>query len=166
MALRKYVIGDTVVFTSTSPFRIKITGRTKHYINAFGEELMINNVDCALAYACKETNSSISDFTGAPIFMKENESGAHEWIFEFSTPPENLEQFIDLFDNQLKALNSDYEAKRYNGITLKRPVVHIAKPHLFYRWLEAKGKLGGQNKVPRLSNDREYIEPLLTLNRE
>lgn len=164
--LWRYLIGDTVMFTSTNPFRIKITGRTKHYINAFGEELMINNVESALAKACEHTKASVTEFTGAPVFMKENESGAHEWIFEFSAPPENMDVFIDSFDKHLKSVNSDYEAKRYKDITLKRPVVHIARPNLFYNWLESKGKLGGQNKVPRLSNDREYIDVLLELNKK
>ena len=162
--LWRYLIGDTVIFTSTNPFRIKITGRTKHYINAFGEELMITNVESALTKACEATKSAVKDFTGAPIFMKENQSGAHEWIFEFSEKPHSLEEFTNIFDEQLKAINSDYEAKRYNNITLKKPVIHVAKPNLFYCWLESKGKLGGQNKVPRLSNDREYIDPLLEMN--
>ncbi|KQR95155.1 hypothetical protein ASG01_04695 [Chryseobacterium sp. Leaf180] len=163
--LWRYLIGDTVMFTSVDPFRIKITGRTKHYINAFGEELMITNVESALSKACELTNAAVKDFTGAPVFMQENESGAHEWIFEFSQNPESLDAFIDVFDDHLKAINSDYEAKRYNNITLKRPLVHVARPNLFYCWLESKGKLGGQNKVPRLSNDREYIDPLLQLNK-
>ncbi len=162
--LWRYMIGDTVVFTSITPFRIRISGRTKHYINAFGEELMINNVESALATACKETGATIIDYTGAPIFMQQGSSGAHEWIFEFSTEPKSLEEFTDVFDNLLKSLNSDYEAKRYNNITLKRPVIHTAKPNLFYNWMEARGKLGGQNKVPRLSNDREYIDLLLEMN--
>ena len=164
--LWRYLIGDTVVFTSKDPFRIKISGRTKHYINAFGEELMINNVESAIEKACEVTNSSIIDFTGAPIFMKGKESGAHEWIFEFGNMPTDLEQFIDVFDEHLKSVNSDYEAKRYLNMTLKRPVFHIAKPNLFYHWMESRGKLGGQNKVPRMSNDREYIDPLLKLNNE
>jgi hypothetical protein len=163
--LWRYLIGDTVIFTSVNPFRIKVSGRTKHYINAFGEELMITNVELALTKACEKTGAAITDFTGAPVFMKENESGAHEWIFEFSKTPDDLEYFITAFDESLKAVNSDYEAKRYNNITLKKPIVHIAKPNLFYCWLESKGKLGGQNKVPRLSNDREYIDPLLELNK-
>lgn len=164
--LWRYMIGDTVKFTSLSPFRIKIAGRTKHYINAFGEELMIDNVEYAIAKACRETNAFVSDFTGAPVFMTGKESGAHEWIFEFTSHPESLDSFINIFDETLKTLNSDYEAKRYNNITLKRPVVHIAKPKLFYQWMSNRGKLGGQNKVPRLSNDREYIDPLLVLNQE
>lgn len=164
--LWRYLIGDTVFFTSLSPFRIKISGRTKHYINAFGEELMIDNVETALAKACKETNSSVSDYTGAPIYMSEGKSGAHEWIFEFSQKPDNLANFTRIFDEHLKNINSDYEAKRYNNMTLKEPVVHIAKSNLFYDWLASRGKLGGQNKVPRLSNTREYIEPLLEMNKE
>jgi hypothetical protein len=162
--LWRYLIGDTVKFTSLNPFRIKISGRTKHYINAFGEELMIDNVEAALITACEGTKAAVSDFTGAPVFMKDGESGAHEWIFEFSTPPSDLDLFTDLFDGHLKSINSDYEAKRYNNMTLKRPVVHVAKPQLFYSWMSERGKLGGQNKVPRLSNDREYIEPLLRMN--
>lgn len=162
--LWRYLIGDTVRFTSLAPFRIKISGRTKHYINAFGEELMIDNVEAALSKACAGTNACICDFTGAPVFMKEGESGAHEWIFEFTQQPDDLERFTDIFDDELKSLNSDYEAKRYNNMTLKRPVVHVAKPQLFYNWMSARGKLGGQNKVPRLSNDREYIDPILEMN--
>lgn len=162
--LWRYLIGDTVKFTSLSPFRIKISGRTKHYINAFGEELMIDNVEAALSKACAETKACICDFTGAPVFMKDGDSGAHEWIFEFTESPDDLERFTDIFDDELKALNSDYEAKRYNNMTLKRPVVHVAKPQLFYNWMSSRGKLGGQNKVPRLSNDREYIDPILEMN--
>ena len=162
--LWRYKIGDTVTFTSTNPYRIRIAGRTKHYINAFGEELMIDNVETALAKACESTGANIIEYTGAPIYMKEDESGAHEWIFEFGEMPNNLDYFIEIFDNHLKAINSDYEAKRYNNITLKKPVVHLAKNNLFYRWMEQRGKLGGQNKVPRLSNNREYIDPLLEMN--
>ncbi|MDQ0476806.1 MULTISPECIES: GH3 auxin-responsive promoter family protein [Chryseobacterium] len=162
--LWRYLIGDTVRFTSLQPYRIKVSGRTKHYINAFGEELMIDNVETALSKACEATDSSILDFTGAPVFMQQGESGAHEWIFEFTQQPADLERFSEVFDNHLKSVNSDYEAKRYNNITLKKPIIHVAKPHLFYNWMSERGKLGGQNKVPRLSNDREYIEPLLKMN--
>lgn len=164
--LWRYLIGDTIKFTSLNPFRIRISGRTKHYINAFGEELMIENVEAALSKACESTRSAIKDFTGAPVYMKENESGAHEWMIEFSEIPQDLQHFISVFDNHLKSLNSDYEAKRYNNMTLKEPIVHIAKPNLFYDWMSSRGKLGGQNKVPRLSNNREYIEPLLALNQQ
>ncbi|WP_304342938.1 GH3 auxin-responsive promoter family protein [Chryseobacterium koreense] len=162
--LWRYLIGDTVRFTSVHPYRIRISGRTKHYINAFGEELMIDNVETALTKACEATDSAVTDFTGAPVFMQNGESGAHEWIFEFSKNPADLDHFTQVFDNQLKSLNSDYEAKRYNNMTLKKPVVHVAKPQLFYQWMSERGKLGGQNKVPRLSNDREYIDPLLKMN--
>lgn len=163
--LWRYLIGDTVRFTSLAPHRIQISGRTKHYINAFGEELMIDNVETALKKACDATNAHITDYTGAPIFMKEGKSGAHEWLVEFAQQPNNFEVFSAVFDDTLKALNSDYEAKRYQNITLNPPVIHVAKPQLFYQWLESRGKLGGQNKVPRLSNDREFIEPLLELNK-
>lgn len=164
--LWRYLIGDTVKFTSLNPFRIKISGRTKHYINAFGEELMIDNVEAAIAKACAATGAHITDYTGAPIYMKDGESGAHEWIFEFAKEPDSIAHFTDIFDNFLKSINSDYEAKRYNNMTLKSPVIHPAKPNLFYTWLSYKGKLGGQNKVPRLSNNREYIDPLLELNKK
>ncbi|MFC6266814.1 GH3 auxin-responsive promoter family protein [Frigoriflavimonas asaccharolytica] len=162
--LWRYLIGDTVIFTSVEPFRIKVSGRTKHYINAFGEELMIDNVENALAEACKQTNAAVLEYTGAPIFMNDKEKGAHEWIFEFSQAPENLEEFSTIFDNHLQCINSDYEAKRYKNITLNKPVIHVAKHNLFYQWLQSQGKLGGQNKVPRLSNDREYLNPILKLN--
>lgn len=164
--LWRYLIGDTVRFMSINPYRIKISGRTKHHINAFGEELMIDNAEMALAKACEATGAKITDYTAAPVFMKEGESGAHEWIIEFLCPPADLSQFTHLLDEHLKAINSDYEAKRYNDMTLKIPVIHQAKPQLFYNWLASRGKLGGQNKVPRLSNSREYIEPLLAMNQE
>lgn len=163
--LWRYLIGDTVRFTSISPYRIKISGRTKHYINAFGEELMIDNVETALKIACEKLNVSISDYTGAPVFMTNQNKGSHEWIFEFTKEPYDIQEFASIFDNALKTLNSDYEAKRYNDITLKAPIIHSAKPNLFYEWMASRGKLGGQNKVPRLSNDREYIDPLLLLNK-
>ncbi|RRQ47403.1 GH3 auxin-responsive promoter family protein [Chryseobacterium sp. SC28] len=162
--LWRYLIGDTVKFTSVNPYRIKISGRTKHYINAFGEELMIDNVESALKIACEQLDAEISDYTGAPVFMTNQSTGCHEWIFEFTKEPASLEEFAKVFDRSLKTLNSDYEAKRYNDITLKSPIVHRAKPNLFYEWMASRGKLGGQNKVPRLSNDRQYIEPLLSLN--
>lgn len=162
--LWRYLIGDTVKFTSLSPFRIKISGRTKHYINAFGEELMIDNVEAALEKACEASQASVSDYTGAPVFMKDGQSGAHEWIFEFCNAPRDMDLFREVFDNHLKSINSDYEAKRYNNMTLSKPIIHVARPKLFYSWMSERGKLGGQNKVPRLSNDREYIEPLLRLN--
>lgn len=161
--LWRYIIGDTVVFTSLSPYRVKISGRTKHYINTFGEELMIGNVDEAIVKACQETGASVREFTGAPIFMQDERSGGHEWIFEFSTPPSCREKFMLVFDQHLKDINSDYEAKRYNNMTLSPPILHVAHENLFYQWMERRGKIGGQNKVPRLSNTRDYIDPLLKM---
>ncbi|MDO6605270.1 GH3 auxin-responsive promoter family protein [Arenibacter palladensis] len=163
--LWRYKIGDTVRFTSTNPYRIKITGRTKHHINVFGEELIIENAEEALKSICKKTGSEIKDYTVAPIFMEGKEKGAHEWIIEFRKAPEELAYFTEILDNALKSLNSDYEAKRYNNITLRLPKVHIARENLFYDWLKSKDKLGGQHKIPRLSNKRDYIEELLQMNK-
>lgn len=162
--LWRYKIGDTVRFTSLNPYRIKVSGRTKHHINVFGEELIIENAEDALKKVCRKTGSEIVDYTAAPVFMKGKEKGAHEWLIEFKTPPKNLDYFNELFDNALKSLNSDYEAKRYNNITLNKPTIHIARPQLFYDWLKQNNKLGGQHKVPRLSNTRDYIDELKSLN--
>lgn len=162
--LWRYLIGDTVRFTSINPYRIKVTGRTKHHINVFGEELIIENAEEALKKACKETNAEIIDYTVAPIFMKGNEKGAHEWLIEFRKHPESIDRFNDILDNKLKSLNSDYEAKRYLNMTLSRPVLNIARNNLFYDWLKAHDKLGGQHKIPRLSNTRDYLEELLAMN--
>ena len=162
--LWRYKIGDTVRFTSTSPYRIRITGRTKHHINAFGEELIIENAEEALKSICIKTGAEIKDYTAAPIFMSGKEKGAHEWIIEFRKAPGEIEYFTEFLDNALKSLNSDYEAKRYNNMTLKMPKIHVARPNLFYDWLKSKGKLGGQHKIPRLSNDRVYIDELLQMN--
>ncbi len=162
--LWRYKIGDTVRFTSTNPFRIRITGRTKHHINAFGEELIIENAEEALKQICKKTDTEIKDYTAAPIFMNGSEKGSHEWIIEFRKPPKDLNYFTEFLDNALKSLNSDYEAKRYNNITLKMPKVHVARENLFYDWLKSKDKLGGQHKIPRLSNERGYVEELLEMN--
>ncbi|MFA5556691.1 MAG: GH3 auxin-responsive promoter family protein [Flavobacteriaceae bacterium] len=158
--LFRYLIGDTVRFTSLNPYRIKITGRTKHHINVFGEELMIENTDRAVAEACKATNTEVLDYTVAPIFMVGKEKGAHEWIIEFKETPKDIGLFHTVLDDTLKSLNSDYEAKRHNNMTLNRPVLNIARKNLFYDWLKKNGKLGGQNKIPRLSNDRTYLEEL------
>lgn len=162
--LWRYLIGDTVRFTSLSPYRIKITGRTKHYINVFGEELIIENAETALHEACQKTNSEVIDYTVAPIFMGSGTNGAHEWIIEFNKHPENLDHFCNLLDNKLMQLNSDYEAKRYKNITLNTPVINIARPRLFYDWLKKQNKLGGQHKIPRLSNHRNYVDELLEMN--
>jgi hypothetical protein len=161
--LWRYLIGDTIKFTSLEPYRIKITGRTKHHINVFGEELIIDNAEEGLKLACEKTGASILDYTVGPIFMEGKESGGHEWIIEFSKTPKSLEYFTELLDNALKSINSDYEAKRYHNMTLASPIIHTARKGLFYDWLKEKGKLGGQHKIPRLSNSRDFVEELLKL---
>lgn len=162
--LWRYLIGDTVEFTSLSPYRIRVTGRTKHFINVFGEELMVENVEKAMQHACLLTGALVIDYTVAPIFMNIDSKGGHEWMIEFKKQPENLEYFTELLDNALKSVNSDYEAKRYHNLTLAMPKINVAKPGLFYNWLKNHGKLGGQHKVPRLSNTRDFIEELLEMS--
>lgn len=161
--LWRYMLGDTIRFTSRFPFRIQVSGRTKHYINAFGEELMVENADTAILHASTLTGALVADYTAAPIYMSENSTGAHEWLIEFENPPANLDQFVDLMDAKLREINSDYDAKRGFDFILKRPVVHSLAPGTFYSWLKSKGKLGGQHKVPRLSNERTYLEEVLNL---
>ncbi|MES2240433.1 MAG: GH3 auxin-responsive promoter family protein [Bacteroidota bacterium] len=158
--LFRYLVGDTVRFTSLNPFRIRVTGRTKHHINVFGEELMVENTDQALAKACSLTNSEIIDYTVAPIFMDAKEKGAHEWMIEFKKKPADMAVFQKALDETLQTLNSDYEAKRYNNMTLNPLVINVAREHLFYDWLKDNNKLGGQHKIPRLSNQRDYLEQL------
>lgn len=162
--LWRYMIGDTVMFTSTDPYRIKITGRTRSFINAFGEELIIDNAEKALATACEKTSAIITEYTAAPIFLKDTEKAAHEWAIEFEKAPENLEYFSEVLDNALKSLNSDYEAKRYHNMMLLLPVVRQVKKGTFYEWFRERGKLGGQSKVPRLSNERKYVEEILAMS--
>ena len=164
--LWRYKIGDTVRFTSIDPYRIKVTGRTKHHINVFGEELIIENAEAALKTASRLAECEIVDYTAAPIFMEGKEKGAHEWIIEFKTPPQDFSNFINLLDKSLQEVNSDYEAKRFNNMTLNAPKIHFAREKLFYDWLKTKNKLGGQHKIPRLSNTRHYLEELLLLNKE
>ncbi len=161
--LWRYLIGDTIKFTSLNPYRIRITGRTKHFINVFGEELMVENVEKALQHACLLTGAFVTDYTVAPIFMNIDSKGGHEWMIEFKKQPENLDYFAELLDNALKSVNSDYEAKRYHNLTLAKPKINVAKPGLFYNWLKKRGKLGGQHKIPRLSNTRDFIEELLEM---
>ncbi len=161
--LWRYIIGDTVRFTSLSPYRIRITGRTKHHINVFGEELMVENTDRALAKTCEQTQAEVAEYTVAPIFMKDKEKGAHEWMIEFRTDPEDVRQFAELLDKNLQELNSDYEAKRTNNMTLNPLVLNIARHNLFYDWLKNQDKLGGQHKVPRLSNERKFLEELKSM---
>ncbi len=164
--LWRYIIGDTITFTSLFPHKIKISGRTKHYINAFGEEIIIDNAEKALKIACEKTGAEIRDYSAGPVFMGEKQSGTHEWLIEFEKEPKNLEEFTYFLDEGLKQVNSDYEAKRYKNITLILPIVRCMKEGVFYQWLKNKGKLGGQNKVPRLSNDRKIIEQLLEINQQ
>jgi len=162
--LWRYKIGDTVKFTSLNPYRIKVTGRTKHFINAFGEELIIENAENALAKTAEQNNCKVREYTAAPIYMSSDKTGTHEWLIEFSEHPKDLEKFIKTLDENLKNMNSDYEAKRYKDSTMKMPKVIIARPNLFYDWLSSKNKLGGQNKIPRLSNSREFLDELISLN--
>lgn len=161
--LWRYIIGDTVTFTTTYPFRIKITGRTKHFINVFGEEIIIDNAENALKVACEKTGALVSEYTAAPIFMDEKTKGSHEWLIEFSKVPDDFELFLTTLDESLQSYNSDYEAKRFKDATLKRPTLTVAKSGLFYEWMKNRNKVGGQNKIPRLANSREYIEELLKL---
>ncbi len=162
--LWRYLIGDTIRFTSKYPYKFTVTGRTRHFINAFGEEVIIDNAEKAFQIACQQTHAVILEFTGAPIYMKDNEKGAHEWMIEFQKEPEDLNQFITVFDEALKTINSDYEAKRYKNLSLELPHMVVAKEGLFYEWMRIRGKIGGQNKIPRLANDREYIDQLIELN--
>ena len=161
--LWRYLIGDTVRFTSLNPYRIRVSGRTKHYINVFGEELIVENTDQALSKTCLALGCQIVDYTVAPIYMDGKQKGAHEWMIEFSKPPENLTDFRTVLDETLQTLNSDYEAKRYNNMTLNPLVVNVARQNLFYDWLKKHDKLGGQHKIPRLSNERTYLENLKRL---
>jgi hypothetical protein len=161
--LWRYLIGDTIRFTSLDPYRIKITGRTKHHINVFGEELIIENAEDALRLACEKTSASIKEYTVGPIFMEGKKNGGHQWVIEFENAPKSMDYFTEILDNALKSINSDYEAKRYNSMALAMPKIHVAKEGLFYDWLKKKGKLGGQHKIPRLSNSRDFVEELLEL---
>lgn len=157
--LWRYLVGDTVMFTSLNPYKIKVTGRTKHFINAFGEEIIIDNADKAIYYACEQTQSSIRDYTAGPVYMNEGK-GSHEWLIEFEKPPKNLTLFTEKLDEELKRVNSDYEAKRTGNLNLEMPKVISVPDGTFYEWLKQKEKLGGQHKVPRLSNNRKIIEEI------
>ena len=158
--LWRYKIGDTLMFTSIHPYRIKITGRTQQFVNAFGEEVMVANTDKALATTCRHTGAIVSDYTVAPIYFSRSGKGGHEWIVEFEKEPDDIEQFRTLLDQNLQTVNSDYEAKRYKNMALKKLQLVVAPPGTFYRWLRTKGKLGGQHKVPRLSNNRKVLEDI------
>ena len=162
--LWRYEIGDTIQFTSTNPYKFIISGRTKHFINAFGEELIVDNAEQGLAYACEQTGAEVLEYTAAPVFMDANAKCRHQWLIEFSRRPDDLQQFAALLDRRLQEINSDYEAKRYKNITLQPLEIVEARPNLFNDWLKMRGKLGGQHKVPRLSNSRDIIEQLLGMN--
>jgi hypothetical protein len=161
--LWRYLIGDTVRFTSLRPYRIQITGRTKHFINAFGEELIIDNAERALDEACQQTGAIIRDYTAAPVYFNGNDCGAHEWIVEFEKKPGEFERFVDLLDETLRRVNSDYDAKRFKDMALRRPVVKVVPKGTFFKWMKERGKIGGQHKVPRLANNREYVDSILKM---
>jgi hypothetical protein len=164
--LWRYMIGDTVKFTSKNPYKFIITGRTKHFINAFGEELIVDNAEKGLIKACAATGAQVSDYSAAPVFMDEHAKCRHQWLIEFAKMPDSIENFAAILDATLKEVNSDYEAKRWKDIALQPLEVIVARKGLFHDWLAQKGKLGGQHKIPRLSNTREYIEEMLKLNEE
>lgn len=162
--LWRYMIGDTISFTSKRPYKFVITGRTKYFINAFGEELIMDNAEKGLAYACEKTGAQVKEYTAAPVYMDENAKCRHQWLIEFSVDPDSLDHFADLLDKKLQEINSDYEAKRSHNVTLQHLEVVKARPNLFNDWLKSKGKLGGQHKVPRLSNSRKNMDELLEMN--
>jgi hypothetical protein len=162
--LWRYLLGDTIQFTSLRPFKVKVSGRLKHYINAFGEEVIVDNTDHAIAVACQNTGAIVNDYTAAPVYFSDGANGAHEWLIEFEKEPADLEQFTAELDAALKSVNSDYEAKRYKDIALSMLVLRPLRKGVFNEWLKSKGKLGGQHKVPRLSNERTWLEEILSLN--
>lgn len=162
--LWRYIVGDTVQFTSLNPYKVRVSGRLKHYMNAFGEEVIVDNTDKAIAIASVKTGAVVNDYTAAPVYFGDQSNGAHEWLIEFEKAPESLPAFTRELDEALKSVNSDYEAKRYKDIALRMPILHAMKPGSFNAWLKAKGKLGGQHKVPRLSNERNLLEEILQLN--
>ncbi len=161
--LWRYNIGDTIRFTSTNPYKIKITGRTKHFINAFGEEVIVENAEKAITKACEMTHSIIDNFTAGPVYFEQGSRGGHEWVIEFKVLPESMDRFARILDETLREINSDYDAKRYKDMALKPPIIHVAKEGTFFEWMKSRNKLGGQNKVPRLSNDRSYLDDLLKM---
>ncbi len=161
--LWRYKIGDTVQFTSINPFRIRISGRTKHFINAFGEELVVENAERGIAVAAEKTGALINNFTAAPKYFSEDENAAHEWVVEFEKEPDNLADFSRFLDETLREINSDYDAKRYKDMALTAPIIHRVEVGTFYKWMKGRGKLGGQHKVPRLSNTREYLDDILEM---
>jgi GH3 auxin-responsive promoter len=162
--LWRYLLGDTIQFTSLNPFRINVSGRLKHFINAFGEEIIVDNTDKAIALACEKTGAIVNDYTAAPVYFGDNSNGGHEWLVEFEKEPSDLNTFVKELDDALKDINSDYEAKRHKDIALRLPLLKSLQKGVFSTWLKSRGKLGGQHKVPRLSNDRKYVEEILLMN--
>ena len=164
--LWRYMIGDTVMFTSKNPYKLRITGRTRHFINAFGEEIIIDNAERAINQACTATGAIITEYTAGPVFMTDcQKKGTHQWLIEFATKPDDMRKFTDVLDLKLQELNSDYEAKRHKDATLEKPHILAVAEGTFFRWMRERGKIGGQNKVPRLSNTREYLDELILINK-
>jgi hypothetical protein len=162
--LWRYNIGDTIKFSSLSPYRIRISGRTKHFMNAFGEEVIVENAEAAITKACEATGAIIDNFTAAPVYIKEGSKGRHDWVIEFIKEPQALHEFASVLDQTLRNINSDYDAKRMHDLALTAPQVHVVQQGTFYQWMKRRGKLGGQNKVPRLSNSREYVDDILKMS--
>ena len=162
--LWRYLIGDTIQFTQLNPYKVKVSGRLKHYMNAFGEEVIVDNSDKAIAMASEKTNAVVNDYTAAPVYFSDGNNGTHEWLIEFDTPPADINLFTRELDAALKLTNSDYESKRYKDIALRMPIVHAMPKGIFTEWLRSKGKLGGQHKVPRLSNERKVLEEILLIH--
>jgi hypothetical protein len=164
--LWRYIIGDTIQFTGSNPYRLKITGRTKHFINAFGEEVIIDNAEKALQEACRETGAIINEYTAGPVFMSDNQKGAHQWIIEFEKEPADKNQFATILDKSLQDVNSDYEAKRFKNLALNELLLRPMPKGTFLGWMKKRGKLGNQNKVPRLSNNRQFVDEILSFVKE
>ena len=161
--LWRYIIGDTVVFTCVKPYRIKINGRIGQFINAFGEELILENAEKAIQIACKETHANVNEYTAGPKYMTDSNQAAHEWVFEFNKKPNNIEKFKEILDENLKIINSDYAAKRNKNLALQKPILHIVPLGFFYKWMKSQNKLGRQYKVPRLSNNRNHLKSIFKL---
>jgi len=161
--LWRYMVGDTIKFVNLSPYRIQITGRTKQYINTFGEELIVDNADQAINFACGQTEAIVKDYTAGPVYFSEGKSGAHEWMIEFEKQPGDFKRFCEILDSHLRELNSDYDAKRFKDLALGFPLIHNVPDGTFYKWMKERGKLGGQNKVPRLANERTYLDAIAKL---
>ena len=159
--LWRYMPGDTIIFTSTSPYKIKVSGRTQQFINAFGEEVMVSNTDSALSATCREFDTVVSEYTVAPFYIKNDGKGSHQWLIEFERRPLDIEKFAEKLDKNLQNINSDYEAKRYKNMALNNLTIQELPSGTFHNWMKKRGKLGGQHKIPRLANHRDYVEDIL-----